>query len=395
METNYYIGILSALILAGSPVKAQHADNGYYNNDGTRIVINNYYDDYDYYYSSRINRFHRNYVAFDYYAPVFTETYWYSYGPDTWGVSIYRGGLGFSFGYNFYYPLYSGFDYYYDYGWYNPYFYDRYYWGYQPYYSNNWYNPVIINIGISNRWDNHYWGRNRHNFWNGYYRGNDYRPVYNTYNNYYYDGSPSARYPARYNSGGQSDYRYQSGRSESTSTGNQSTMSRRNAPTTTATQIRRNRLQTKTNNWTPGSYARRNDNSTLKRGPTGRTNNINPENSGTAADNTRRTSDVRNNVDKSNVVNRSTGKSDVSGSGKTRRSIVNTPADNSRIMNQGAARSEIQPVRRQSQSVATSSGNPTSGRRESTISQSRTTTRTESNNRVSGSSGSNDRGRRK
>jgi len=45
METNYYIGILSALILAGSPVKAQHADNGNYNKDGTRIVINNYYDD--------------------------------------------------------------------------------------------------------------------------------------------------------------------------------------------------------------------------------------------------------------------------------------------------------------------------------------------------------------
>ena len=57
-----------------------------------RVVVNNYYDDYDYYFSSRINRFHRSYTAFDYYAPVFTDSYWYNYQPYSWGVSIYGGG---------------------------------------------------------------------------------------------------------------------------------------------------------------------------------------------------------------------------------------------------------------------------------------------------------------
>ena len=52
MKTKYYIGILSILLLAVFPVKARYADNGYYNNDDARIVINNCYNDYDYYYSS-------------------------------------------------------------------------------------------------------------------------------------------------------------------------------------------------------------------------------------------------------------------------------------------------------------------------------------------------------
>ena len=122
MKAKYYIGILSALLLAGMPVKAQYADDVYLDNDeaNARIVVNNYFDDYDYYYSSRINRFHRSYAVFDYYSPFFTDTYWYSYRPYTWGLSIYRGGLGFSIGYNFNYPLYYGYDYYYDYGLYDP-----------------------------------------------------------------------------------------------------------------------------------------------------------------------------------------------------------------------------------------------------------------------------------
>jgi hypothetical protein len=121
MKAKYYIGILSALVLSGMPVKAQNAGNGYYSNVASVTVTNNYHD-YDYYYSSRINRFHRSYVAFNYYSPVFTETYWYSYSPYTWGASIYRGGLGFNLGYNSYYPLYNGYDYFYDYGWYDPFF---------------------------------------------------------------------------------------------------------------------------------------------------------------------------------------------------------------------------------------------------------------------------------
>lgn len=52
MKTKYYIGIISALLLTGYTTKAQIADMGIYQNDDAKIVINNYYDDYDYYYSS-------------------------------------------------------------------------------------------------------------------------------------------------------------------------------------------------------------------------------------------------------------------------------------------------------------------------------------------------------
>ncbi len=222
MKAKYYIGILSALLLAGMPVKAQYADDVYLDNDnaGARTVVNNYYDDYDYYYSSRINRFHRSYAVFDYYSPFFTDTYWYSYRPFTWGLSIYRGGLVFSIGYNFSYPVYYGYDYSYDYGWYDPYNYSYNYWGYDPYYYNpyywcyspfrynNWYTPIVFNIGYRNRWNNNYWGWNRwnHNSWGGnrnnysdrYYARSDNRSYRNSNNNYY-NGNRLTRYSSRNN----------------------------------------------------------------------------------------------------------------------------------------------------------------------------------------------------
>ena len=109
-----------------------------------QIVVNNYYDDYDYYFSSRINRFHRSYAAFDYYAPVFTDSYWYNYQPYSWGVSIYGGG-GFGIGFSTSYPVYNyGYSYY---SGYDPYYGSSYYWGYDPFYYSNWYSPVVINIG--------------------------------------------------------------------------------------------------------------------------------------------------------------------------------------------------------------------------------------------------------
>jgi len=166
MKAKYYIGIISILLLTGSTVKGQIADMRDYRNDDARIVVNNYYDDYDYYFSSRINRFHRSYTAFNYYAPVFTDTYWYNYQPYSWGISIY-GDSGFGIGYSYNYPVYN-YDYGYNYGGYDPYFGSSFYWGYDPFYYNNWYG---------------------HNHNHGY---NDYRPVYNTYNNY--DNYPSTRY---------------------------------------------------------------------------------------------------------------------------------------------------------------------------------------------------------
>jgi len=108
MKAKIYLGLLSALTMAVLPGKAQYADNRDFRNDETGLVINNYYyDNYDYYYASRINRFHRSYAAFDYYSPVFTDIYWYNYRPFTWGVSIYgRSALGFGYSINF--PIYYG-----------------------------------------------------------------------------------------------------------------------------------------------------------------------------------------------------------------------------------------------------------------------------------------------
>ena len=106
MKAKIYIGILQAIMFTGLTVNAQIDNMGDYRDDGARVVVNNYYDNYDYYYSSRINRFHRSYSAFDYYAPVYTDAYWYSYQPFTWGVSIY-GGSGFGIGYTSAYPGYN------------------------------------------------------------------------------------------------------------------------------------------------------------------------------------------------------------------------------------------------------------------------------------------------
>jgi hypothetical protein len=187
MKAKFYTVILSALLLAGFPAKAQFADNRDFRNDDAGIVINNYYDDYDYYYSSRINRFHRSYSAFDYYSPVFTDTYWYNYQPYSWGASIYgRSGLGFGFSINF--PVYYygwGTDYWYDYnyGWYDPYYGSSWYWGYDPYYYS-WYSPVVFSINIGPRWRNNFWC-------------NDYRPMYHAHNNYYYHDFNSPRYSFR------------------------------------------------------------------------------------------------------------------------------------------------------------------------------------------------------
>ena len=243
MKAKYYIGILSALVLSGMPVKAQYAGFGNYSNVASVTVTNNYHGDYDYYYSSRINRFHRSYVAFNYYSPVFTETYWYSYSPYTWGASIYRGGLGFNLGYNYYYPLYYGSDYFYDYGWYDPFFSSSYYRGYEPYYAY-WYTPVIVNLRFGNRWDNHYRGWNGHNHMNDSYWRNGYRPVFND--------SPATIYSTRNSTrnstpAGTNDGRYQSGRSEPGSASGQASVTRRDASTSSSTQVSRTRPQISTN----------------------------------------------------------------------------------------------------------------------------------------------------
>lgn len=141
MKTLSFLAAVSAFLLFTGSSGAQTTGYDDYFNDGAKVIINNYYDGYvsDYYYSSRINRFHRSYAVFDYYSPVFTDTYWYDYDPFSWGVSIYGGGFGLRLGYSpyyyspYYYSLYD--PYYYD-----PYFYGS-YWGYYPRWYSYWYAP--------------------------------------------------------------------------------------------------------------------------------------------------------------------------------------------------------------------------------------------------------------
>ncbi len=214
MKAKYFIGILSAIMLTGLSASAQDYDDVYLDNDNSsnystgnpRIVVNNYYDDNDFYFASRINRFHRSYAVFDYYSPFYTDLYWYTYSPVSLGLSIYRGGLGFSIGYNFGYPIYyTSPYYYYDWDWYDPY-YSYNYWGYDPYYYSSWYwgyypyyrytywcMPAFYNYSFWGGWGHHnsWWG------WNSrsrFYAWNDYRPYrysHDGYNNYNHTSRPS------------------------------------------------------------------------------------------------------------------------------------------------------------------------------------------------------------
>jgi len=192
MKAKIYIGIISALMLSALPAEAQFADSRDFRDDGATLVVNNYYDDYDYYFSSRINRFHRSYSAFSYYSPVFTETYWYSYQPWSWGMSIYGGRTLFGVGFAYNYPVYNiGWNYGFNHGWYDPWYGGSYSWGYDPFFFN-WYSPVVYNVSIRNRYVYRDWGWHGNSWWR-----NGYRPVYNTYNTYNYYNTAPVRYSSR------------------------------------------------------------------------------------------------------------------------------------------------------------------------------------------------------
>lgn len=124
----------------------------YYDEQGNKYVTQNFYMDnyYDYSYSSRIRRFHRDWASFGYYDPYFTNMYWYNYDPYFYGTSIYMG--------------------------YNSLFFPSFYysWGYRPWgwahYGYGW--------GYGRPWGgywggyNHgYWGGYHHGYWSGYYMG--------------------------------------------------------------------------------------------------------------------------------------------------------------------------------------------------------------------------------
>lgn len=191
MKTKYFIGITSLLLLAGSTLNGQSGDSRGYRNNDAPLVINNYYNDYDYSFASRINRFHRSYVVFDYYNPFFNDPYWYDYQPYSLGINIYSG-FGFGLGNYWGYSPYSGINS---------------YWGYDQFYYSNWYSPFYFNFGFGNRWQNNYYG------WYGrsHYRDwNDFRPGYYSHNDRYGNNYNSGRfshsvYPSRHNSGSNSE----------------------------------------------------------------------------------------------------------------------------------------------------------------------------------------------
>jgi hypothetical protein len=131
--------------------------NGYGNQ---QIVVNNYYYESGYEYASRINRFHNSYVAFDFYSPLYTETFWYHYTPYTWGVSIYDDWYYYGGGVSRY-NWTSGFG-------------GSYWWGYDPWWNydpwmgygwNSWYAPGM-SYGV-----NYYLGRPYYHYpmaWNSW-----------------------------------------------------------------------------------------------------------------------------------------------------------------------------------------------------------------------------------
>jgi hypothetical protein len=341
MKAKFFIGVLLAILLAGSTAKAQRDDYDYYRNDDSRVVINNYYDDQDYYYSSRINRFHRSYAYFGYYAPVFTETYWYSYQPYTWGISIYGGG-GFGAAISYNYPAYG---YGYGYGW-QPYVSSSYFWGYDPFYYNSWFMPAVYNVRYRSIRSNYYYGWHGRNRWDY-----GYRPVHNTYNiynnyNYYSSGKNSAKYTNE----GRTSVRntYPAARDNAGAD-----YSRRGVDYSSSTRTdagRNSGIRDKSNNGMHTGESRRNTNPAATRGQGNSSNTPANSNMHQGAENSRRAADASGSR---STVNKSTG----TGTGTGR--IYNPPS-----------RSSASP------------------RREATMSQGRVNSKTESGDAKSGSSSS-------
>ena len=117
-------------------------------------------DYYDYYYTSRLRRFHVNIgCGFGYYDPYFTNLYWYDYYPSSWGLSIYMG-------YNWWWPSYYYRPYYYDYGFYHCGF--NYGWGW------GWHHPY------------HYWGWNHPCYHHDYFAANYWHNHLDPNHSYYY-----------------------------------------------------------------------------------------------------------------------------------------------------------------------------------------------------------------
>ena len=205
---------------------------GAYGQESAPMIVNNYNyytDPTDYYYSSALRRFSDSYYGWNYYDPYYTDLYWYTGSPFSWGLSMgwgYPGwGMRFSYGYPYYSPYYGYYGYYdpfYSYGYYPGYWGG--YWGGYPY------------------WGGSYWAGYNHGFYNGYYYGGgDYYGSTYRYgrmdNRHYYGYSRSANVTTGSAKGSTAgDPRY---RSRTTTTADRSQL-RSTSPTATQRQVRSN-----------------------------------------------------------------------------------------------------------------------------------------------------------
>lgn len=155
-------------------------------------------DYYDYEYSSRIKRFHEDNPGMSYYDEYYTDNYYYTDDPSTYGTDIYGGygnptsnlsvsvgfglGVGMGIGYGWGWPSYG-------YGW--PYY------GYGYGYSCGWpYYGYGYGYGCGWPYYGYGWGGYWNGYWNGYwdgYYGYGYGTPYAYYGNSYYGGQRGSR----------------------------------------------------------------------------------------------------------------------------------------------------------------------------------------------------------
>lgn len=169
---------------SSDPYSGQEAapESETYRDGSGTTVINNYYDaPYDYYYSSRIRRFHRPYTGFGYYSGGYTD--YRRYDPYYNGVSIY-----FSWGT----PWYAT----------TPGYYRYFHYPYHSYHYNSWrYDPWYSPYGYGGSYGSYGSGYRHgysHGFYDGYYYGSS--PYYGGYSQYGYSEN-SGYNPTEYHYG--------------------------------------------------------------------------------------------------------------------------------------------------------------------------------------------------
>jgi len=169
--------------MAQDPQYVITESESYTDPDGDTYITNNYYEEsgsdyvyddyYDFSYASRLRRFYQPTYSYGYYDTYYTNSYWYSYNPYDYGVSIYLG-----------YPWWS-YNNHLGWGYYGN------YWGYNHHHHHHHYG-----------WADYY---HHHHAYGGYYGQYGYGYGYNGYGYGYGDG-----YGYGYGDMGYSPYYYNS-----------------------------------------------------------------------------------------------------------------------------------------------------------------------------------------